>query len=141
MSGKVIQGSFVEGRPKWSSSVQPKDCPFIVSDHTRARIFRPSASGAGRCRPTRTVRRYGAFAVEAGPLGLVSSGGRPLPDAGRGQNGSRVRRRFLGCAVHVGPQAERIGAVAFTVGSDVSAPKAMRVLGRTYWYVNACYRN
>jgi hypothetical protein len=61
----------------------------------------------------------GAFAVEAGPLGLASSGGRPLPDAVRGKMEAALGADFSGVRVHVGPQAERIGAIAFTVGSDI----------------------
>ena len=61
----------------------------------------------------------GAFAVEAGPLGLMSSGGRPLPEVVRGKMEAALGADFSGVRVYVGPQAERIGAIAFTVGSDI----------------------
>jgi hypothetical protein len=61
----------------------------------------------------------GAFAVEIGPLGLASGGGRPLPDAVRGKMEAALGANFADVRVHVGPQAERIGAIAFTVGSDI----------------------
>jgi hypothetical protein len=61
----------------------------------------------------------GAFAVEAGVLGLVSGSGKPLPDAVRGKMEAALGADFSGVRVHVGPQAERIGAIAFTTGSDI----------------------
>jgi hypothetical protein len=68
------------------------------------------------------VQRYGtggAFAVEAGQLGLASCGGKPLPDAVRGRMEAALGADFSNVRVHVGPQAERIGAIAFTIGSDI----------------------
>jgi GNAT superfamily N-acetyltransferase len=61
----------------------------------------------------------GAFSVEAGTLGLLSSGGRPLPEAVRGKMEATLGASFADVRVYVGPQAERIGAIAFTVGSDI----------------------
>jgi Domain of unknown function (DUF4157) len=68
------------------------------------------------------VQRHGAsaaFAVEAGQLGLASGSGRPLPDAVRGRMEAALSADFSAVRVHVGPQAERIGAIAFTIGSDI----------------------
>jgi Domain of unknown function (DUF4157) len=42
-----------------------------------------------------------------------------LPDAVRGKMEAALRSDFSGVRVHVGPQAQRIGAIAFTVGSDI----------------------
>ena len=61
----------------------------------------------------------GAFAVEAGELGLASGGGKPLPEMVRGKMEAALGADFSSVRVHVGPQAERIGAIAFTVGSDI----------------------
>ncbi len=61
----------------------------------------------------------GAFAIEAGPLGLASGGGRPLPEVVRGKMEAALGADFSNVRVHVGPQAERIGAIAFTLGSDI----------------------
>jgi GNAT superfamily N-acetyltransferase len=68
------------------------------------------------------VRRHGAgnaFAVDSGALGLASGGGKPLPDAVRGKMEAALGADFSTVRVHVGPQAERIGAIAFTLGSDI----------------------
>jgi hypothetical protein len=68
------------------------------------------------------VQRHGAggaFAVEAGALGLALSGGRALPEAVRGKMEAALGADFSAVRVHVGPQAARIGAIAFTVGSDI----------------------
>jgi len=67
------------------------------------------------------VQRHGAggaFAVDSRALGLAS-GGRPLPEAVRGKMEAALGADFSNVRVHVGPQAERIGAIAFTVGSDI----------------------
>jgi Domain of unknown function (DUF4157) len=64
-------------------------------------------------------RHGGAFAVEGHQLGLVSSGGRVLPDAVCSKMETMLGADFSNVRVHVGPQAERIGAIAFTVGSDI----------------------
>jgi GNAT superfamily N-acetyltransferase len=44
---------------------------------------------------------------------------RPLPDAVRGKMEAALGANFANVRVHVGPQAERIGAIAFTLGSDI----------------------
>lgn len=69
------------------------------------------------------MQRYGAggaFTVEAGPLGLVSGGGKPLPKRCAARwRAAALGADFSGVRVHVGPPAERVGAIAFTVGSDI----------------------
>jgi hypothetical protein len=68
------------------------------------------------------VQRHGAggaVGVEAGPLGLASGGGRPLPEAVCGKMEAALGANFSDVRVYVGPQAERIGAIAFTIGSDI----------------------
>jgi ribosomal protein S18 acetylase RimI-like enzyme len=42
-----------------------------------------------------------------------------LPEAVRGKMEAALGADFSNVRVHVGPQAERIGAIAFTVGSDI----------------------
>jgi Domain of unknown function (DUF4157) len=42
-----------------------------------------------------------------------------LPDAVRGKMEAALGDDFSNVRVHVGPHAERIGAIAFTIGSDV----------------------
>jgi ribosomal protein S18 acetylase RimI-like enzyme len=69
-----------------------------------------------------TVQRHGAggaFAVEAGRLGLASGGGSPLPESVRGKMEAALGADLSNVRVHVGPQADRIGAIAFTIGSDI----------------------
>lgn len=144
MTGKVIQGSFLGGQPRWASSVWPKVALSLVQAKTAgppATAFAgpptgapPPAFAARRPGPSPTgfavrltdplaaVQRHGAggaFAVETGPLGLVNGGGRPLPEAVRGKMEAALGADFSAVRVHVGPQAERIGAIAFTVGTDL----------------------
>jgi hypothetical protein len=129
MIGKVIQGSFLGGHPKWSPVVQPKIAPSSFHAKTMAP---PPTAYAGRLpgapppvSPARrpgpslvavathppkpptpphaaqpsAVQRHGAggaFAVEAGQLGLASSGGRSLPDAVRGKMEAALGADFSG---------------------------------------------
>jgi GNAT superfamily N-acetyltransferase len=104
--------------PAFSGGAQPSGPP---------RLPRRSAPPPGPPAPAfagkvKAVQRHGAgsaFAVEAGPLGLASGGGRPLPEVVRGRMEAALGADFSNVRVHVGPQAERIGAIAFTIGSDI----------------------
>jgi ribosomal protein S18 acetylase RimI-like enzyme len=144
MSAKVIQGSFLSGQPKLAAFVRPRIVsppPIQAKSVTRppgppvpafaARSEPPTSAFAERppappvraytARPA-AVQRHGAagtFPVEAAQLGLASGGGRPLPDSVRGKMEAALGADFADVRVHVGPQAERIGAIAFTVGSDI----------------------
>jgi GNAT superfamily N-acetyltransferase len=147
MTGKVIQGSFLAGQPKLRPPI-PARLPPPIQAKTVARppgspapaaFGRPPAPAfAGRSpvaqprppgpptpafagRPPVAQRHGsgGAFAVDPGQLGLASSGGRPLPEAVRGKMEAALGADFSNVRVHVGSQAERIGAIAFTLGSDI----------------------
>jgi hypothetical protein len=141
MSAKVIQGSFLGGQSKLAA-VQPRIVP-APPIQAKTAAAAPATAFAGRppgppvpafgARPsgppapafvsrTAAVQRHGAanaFAVDSGVLGLASGGGKPLPDAVRGQMEAALGADFSNVRVYVGPQAERIGAIAFTVGSDI----------------------
>jgi GNAT superfamily N-acetyltransferase len=147
MSNRVIQGSFLSGQPKFSSSVQPRLAPTpvqpkavspqtsrpspafdtrpptLASPRAPVSLTRrpgpPTPAFAGRSAAVQRQGAGGAFAVEAGQLGLASGGGKPLPEVVRGKMEAALGADFSNVRVHVGPQAERIGAIAFTIGSDI----------------------
>src|SRR5262245_55705377 len=50
---------------------------------------------------------------------LATGGGQPLPAAVRERMESAFGTSFSDVRVHVGPQASSIGALAFTLGTDV----------------------
>jgi hypothetical protein len=50
---------------------------------------------------------------------LPSGGGTPLPEAVRTKMEGFFKSDFSGVRIHVGPQASAIGAVAFTIGSQI----------------------
>ncbi|WP_430424693.1 DUF4157 domain-containing protein [Phenylobacterium sp.] len=52
-------------------------------------------------------------------IGLARSGGQPLPQAVLAKMEAAFGADFSAVRVHVGPQAPRIGAVAFTMGNDL----------------------
>jgi hypothetical protein len=115
----VIQGSFLGGQPRLATVAQWKVMPPPIQTKTAVRSPGPPAPAfAGRrgspvqakvaLRPpgppapafagrAATVQRHGgggAFAVEAGPLGLLSGGGKPLPDAVRGKMEAALHADF-----------------------------------------------
>ena len=146
MTATVIQGAFLGGQPRLAS-VQPRLAPppvWVPLPIQAKSAVRPSATAfagpppgppspafqarppgppapafAGRPGAVQRQGAGGAFAVEAGALGLAAGAGRPLPDALRGKMEAALGADFSGVRVHVGPQAERIGAIAFTLGSDI----------------------
>jgi hypothetical protein len=115
MTRCVIQGFFPGGRvklaPTVAMTVQPKAGPRPPGPPVPAFVSRAPV-----------VQLRGAadsFAVDPRRLGLVAGGGKPLPNAVRGQMEAALGADFSAVRVHVGPQAERIGAVAFTMGNDL----------------------
>jgi hypothetical protein len=68
------------------------------------------------------VQRFGgndSFDVDPVQLGLARSGGKALPPALLAKMEAAFKADFSAVRVHVGPQAARIGAIAFTTGSDL----------------------
>lgn len=99
MTGKVIQGSFLGGGPARPMGPVP---------------VRPAGHAVAQARGV-----AGAFQVDPRQIGLANGGGRPLPEPVRSRMEAALGADFSGVRVHVGPQPERIGAVAFAVGSDL----------------------
>lgn len=112
MTDRVIQGSFVtRGANRQTPLVQPKPTahrPPLASTTFAASVPVAQSNGADDRLP-----------IDPARLGLASGGGRPLPDAVRGKMEAAFGTDFSGVRVHIGPQAERIGALAFTIGTDI----------------------
>lgn len=91
-SANVIQGRFLASGPRLSA---------------------PGAAG--------TVQRQAGGHAQPLPSGLVrmGGGGRPLPDGVRQKMESFFRTDFSDVRVHVGAEAPAIGALAFTLGSNL----------------------
>jgi hypothetical protein len=100
MTGKVIQGFFLGGGQPKLAAVQPR---ITVPPPIQAKTAAPAPATAFAGRPpgpaapafaarSAAVQRHGAgaFAVDSGPLGLASGGGKPLPDAVRGKMDAAV---------------------------------------------------
>ena len=126
---RVIQGFFAGGGPRPLGPVaQPKaqhhapPRPPVPAFAGRTPVMQPGppAPAFAGCPPV--VQPHGAggsFPVDPARLGLANGGGRPLPEAVRGRMEAALGADFSAVRVHVGPQAERIGAIAFTLGSDI----------------------
>lgn len=74
------------------------------------------AAGGG---PLQAFGGNEAFEIDPVRLGLVRSGGSPLPRALLAKMEAAFGADFSAVRVHVGPQAARIGAIAFTTGNDL----------------------
>jgi hypothetical protein len=124
MSKSVIQGYFVGGQMRATPGVlrpepvQRKAAPGAPVPAFAA-LQRPAAvrhAGAG------IVQRHGgdgSFDVDPVRLGLARTGGSPLPAGLLAKMEGAFGADFSAVRVHVGPQASRIGAIAFTTGNDL----------------------
>lgn len=135
MGGQVIQGFFIGGamRP------QPAPRPSAAQSGPRNAAGAPLPAFAGRAAPlqARTAPGRpapahqgagpvaqphggnGSFEIDPARLGLAHGRGKPLPDAVLAKMEAAFGADFSAVRVHVGPQASRIGAVAFTTGNDL----------------------
>jgi hypothetical protein len=112
MKARVIQGFFCGGRPKMMVPGLPAQFPVGATA--------PSSALSGARGPIAQAQGvHNSFAVDPTRLGLVSGGGRPLPDSVRSHMEQALGADFSAVRVHVGPQADRIGAVAFAVDADI----------------------
>jgi hypothetical protein len=110
MTVRVIQGFFVGGRPRMPGPVA----------HPHPASPRPPAPAFAARPPVMQPRGAGdSFPVDPGQFRLANGGGRLLPEAVHGKMEATLGADFSNVRVHIGPQAERIGAIAFTLGSDI----------------------
>ncbi|WP_081987792.1 DUF4157 domain-containing protein [Sphingomonas sp. 37zxx] len=114
MSGRVIQARYLGGRPG----------PQLVQ--MRAPGAPPLAAALQAkgtpTLPARALQAHGAaesFAVDPMRLGLGQGRGNPLSDSVRAKMEAAFGTDFSRVRVHEGPQAARIGAIAFTTGHDI----------------------
>ena len=133
--GKVIQGSAVGGQPKWSSCVQPKIAPSAF--RAKAAAVPPLTAVCGRSPaappPPAFSRRHNR---RSGMLLAVRSRSRPgrsgLQAAAANHCRTRCaarwktrRHRLRGVRIHVGLQAERIGAIAARPATISIVPRSL----------------
>lgn len=138
MAGHVIQGFFIGGRPLRPATGAAPAVRLPVPPDTAAPRpgARPISSGGvgkpvqprleiGRPGPAsgaHVVQRHGtgdSFEVDPVTLGLASGGGAPISQPVLAKMESAFGANFSNVRIHVGPQAARIGAVAFTIGNDI----------------------
>jgi hypothetical protein len=135
VGGRVIQGFFIGGAMR-SRFVPRAAATKAQPGHA---IGAPPPAFAGRAAPLqarmapgrpalvhqgagRAAQPYGAgaaFEIDAAAVGLASSGGKPLPRAVLAKMEAAFGADFSAVRIHVGPQATRIGAIAFTMGNDL----------------------
>src|SRR4051812_17998512 len=111
MRGRVIQGFFIGGAPL--------PAPREATPATRIAPGRPPLAHQGTGAIAQPHGGSGSFEVDPLQVGLARTGGQPLPQAVLARMEAAFGADFSAVRVHVGPQASRIGAVAFTTGNDL----------------------
>jgi hypothetical protein len=134
MAGRVIQGFFLGGGFRQPTSfglaaprlrpvrgtVQPRLAPGTAGAlHKRPMPGPPPALHQGRGPVAQPHGGNGSFDIDPARIGLARSGGRPLPAPVLAKMETAFNADFSAVRVHVGPQASRIGALAFTTGNDL----------------------
>jgi len=85
-----------------------------------------------------------SFAVDPHYLGLARGGGQPLPSALQAKMEAAFGTDFFDVRIHEGPQAARIGALAFTIGNCIyfaagryqpETPQGQQILGHELAHV------
>lgn len=94
-----------------------------------------------------TVQMHGgaeSFALDPGRLNLAGAVGRPMPDAVRQKMEAFFKADFSGVRIFQGPQAQAIGAHAFTMGTNIyfapgqyapDTPRGQQLLGHELAHV------
>jgi hypothetical protein len=120
MRNAVIQGFFPGGRAAVPAHVLAR--PAAHQPAAR-QVGRPVPPGPAFAPPARVaVQAKGqpdGFAIDPMRVGLRMGPGAPLPKGVQAKMEAAFRADFSAVRVHVGPQASRIGAVAFTTGNDI----------------------
>lgn len=98
---------------RWAGAVQRQAAPSGLG---RMSVLQGSFRGAIRLVQPSGGR--GAARLPEG-LNLPSGGGSPLPDAVRQKMEGFFKADFGDVRIHIGPQAPAIGAIAFTLGSQI----------------------
>jgi hypothetical protein len=117
----------------------------IHAAEQRASASRTAAQGFGGVRHDAAVQCKSSFGVDAFRVTLQpKSGGQPLPSEVRSKMEAAFGTDFSDVRVHVGHEASRIGAIAYTWGSNIHfAPghynphtlQGQKVLGHELWHV------
>lgn len=119
MTARVIQGYFVGRGPfRDLGAVAPRAGRPVLRIQAKAPPGRPALAYSPANIGARPLGD-GNFEVDPTKLGLARGGGTALPQALLAKMEGAFGADFSQVRVHVGPQAARIGAIAFTTGNDI----------------------
>ncbi len=118
MAGRVIQGFFTGGRVRAQASAGARTSSDRSTTVQTRRAPGPPVP-VGQPVAQRSGGQGGDFAIDAVQIGLARGGGQPLPATLLTKMEAAFATDFSGVRVHVGPQASRIGALAFATGNDL----------------------
>ncbi|WP_218943176.1 GNAT family N-acetyltransferase [Sphingomonas sp. R-74633] len=120
MTNRVIQGFFVGGQARSAPGVaRPAAVQRATTAGPQQRVGAPAPAFGGGAAAAQAFGGTGSFEIDPTRIGLVRNGGRQLPEAVLAKMEAAFGADFSAVRVHVGPQAARIGAVAFTTGNDL----------------------
>ena len=121
VSPGVLQGSFCGGGPQILRSVGRGPSPRSNPPHGATALARKGTGARPTPPPSAVLQPSGNRAFSLPPaFRLRPAGtGQPLPASVQARMESVLGSDLSGVRVHVGPEAASIGALAFTVGSDL----------------------
>lgn len=139
MAGRVIQGFFIGGamRPVAETTPRPASGVGLPAQPGPPRPAFAQPAFAQRAATVQSRLAAGhapvvpgvslaqargtgsSFEIDPAKVGLVRSGGQPLPGPVLAKMEAAFSADFSSVRIHVGPQASRIGAIAFTTGNDI----------------------
>ncbi|MCR6631592.1 MAG: DUF4157 domain-containing protein [Magnetospirillum sp.] len=122
MAGRVIQGYFPGGQMRPTAQARPGMTPRMHAPPPQPGSAPPAVRpmlAQPQGRPLQAQGAASSFPVDPRQLGLGAGRGAPLPPAVQAQMETMFRADFSTVRVHEGPQAARIGAIAFTTGDHI----------------------
>ncbi|MFM2045320.1 MAG: hypothetical protein RLY86_3896 [Pseudomonadota bacterium] len=105
--------------PASSVAAQRKPAGAPIQTPTQPRQGMTPQATTSHSQPLQAHGTSRSFAVDPQQIGLVRSGGKPLPPSILAKMEAAFGTDFSAVRIHEGPQAARIGALAFTTGTDI----------------------
>jgi hypothetical protein len=132
----------------WRQPVQPSGATAIARPGPPTPAGRPASAGPAGPSVAIAQRRAAASGIETWAVDTsrvdLRGPGRPLPDPLRTKMERLFGQDFADVRVHVGPQAQAVGALAFTMGSGIwfapgqwepHSPRGQQLLGHELAHV------
>ena len=147
MASSIVQGSFRRGCPELAGAIgvrAPSPAVLPAAASVKRQAAPVPARAAVHAAPIQRHANGSAFQLPPNFANFTRNAGQPLPDAVRQRMESAFGADFSGVRIHVGPEANAIGAIAFTQGTsihfapgqyDPHSPRGQQLLGHELAHV------